>query len=209
MYCPDIHVRKGNFEYIVILFIYLLYNLLTVLYQSLLYSKGTQLYIYIHILFLYSFPNYGLSQDTEYSSWCCTLAPCFSSILNVIVCIYQSSTLSPSLFIPTAPWHECIVILKLKVIILSFNGFFWWWWGEWAHFDKLEFSHGISISTNPYASKWEKASEQGVGQNFSFWIGMWFCICQWSVIRADLVMQILGRKPNHYKLIYNYPSICE
>ena len=124
MYCPDIHVRKGNFEYIVILFIYLLYNLLTVLYQSLLYSKGTQLYIYIHILFLYSFPNYGLSQDTEYSSWCCTLAPCFLSILNVIVCIYQSSTLSPSLFIPTAPWHECIVILKLKVIILSFNCFF-------------------------------------------------------------------------------------
>ena len=82
----------GNFENIVILFVYLLYNLFKVLCQSLLYSKVTQLYIYIYIyiLFLYSFPNYSLSQDTEYSSWCYALAPCFLSILNVIVCSYQS-----------------------------------------------------------------------------------------------------------------------
>ena len=93
-------------------------------------------YIYIYILFLYSFPNYGLSQDTEYSSWCCTLAPWFLSILNVTACIYQSSTLSPSLFIPTAPWHECIVI------------FFFLICSEFCHTLKWN-SHGFTCVPHP------------------------------------------------------------
>ena len=40
------------------------------------------IYILFHILF-----HYGLSQDIEYSSLCCTIGPCCLSILYVIVCI--------------------------------------------------------------------------------------------------------------------------
>ena len=54
----------------------------------------THTYIYIHIIFKYSF-LYDLSKDTEYDSLCYTLGPCLS-ILNVMVCIYQPQTPSPS-----------------------------------------------------------------------------------------------------------------
>ena len=42
----------------------------------------TYIYILVHILF-----HYGLSQDIEYSSLCCTVGPCCLSILCIIVCI--------------------------------------------------------------------------------------------------------------------------
>ena len=42
--------------------------------------------IYICILFYILF-HYGLSQDVEYSSLCCTVGPCWLSILYIIVCI--------------------------------------------------------------------------------------------------------------------------
>ena len=57
-------------------------------------NKMTQLYTYIHFFFLYSFPL--LSQDIEYSSLCYTLGHC-SFILNIIACMNQPQTPSPSL----------------------------------------------------------------------------------------------------------------
>ena len=56
--------------------------------QSLLYSKVTQIYTYIHSFFIFFFHN-GLSQGIEYSSLCYTLGPCCLPILNVVVCIYS------------------------------------------------------------------------------------------------------------------------
>ena len=53
--------------------------------QFLLYSKVTQLYVYILFNILF---HYGLSQEIGYSSLCYTVGLCCLLILNVIVCIY-------------------------------------------------------------------------------------------------------------------------
>ena len=46
------------------------------LYQSLLCSKVTQLYIYIYLYsFFYILFHYGLSQEIGYSSLCYTVGP--------------------------------------------------------------------------------------------------------------------------------------
>ena len=60
--------------------------------QSLLYSKMTQFYIYIHSLIF--FPLW-LIENIGYSSLCYTIGPCCLSILNVIICIYQPHIPSP------------------------------------------------------------------------------------------------------------------
>ena len=52
----------------------------------LLFSKVTQLYIYIYIL-VYILFHCGLLQDIEYSSLCYAVGPCCLSILYTIVCI--------------------------------------------------------------------------------------------------------------------------
>ena len=57
------------------------------------------LYVLFYMLF-----HYGLSLATEYSSLSYTLGPCCLSILNVIVCIYQPQTPSPSL--PVCSWSK-------------------------------------------------------------------------------------------------------
>ena len=61
------------------------------------------MYIYIYIykyIYIYSLSyiifHHGLSQETGYSSLCCTVGPHCLSILNVIVCIYLLQT--PNLF---------------------------------------------------------------------------------------------------------------
>ena len=61
------------------------YSSFTVLCQSLLYSRVTQFYTYIHSFFNILF-YYGLSWEIGYSSLCSTVGPCCLSILNVIVC---------------------------------------------------------------------------------------------------------------------------
>ena len=54
-------------------------------------------YIYIHTLsFSHTIFHHILSQETAYTSLCCTVGPQYLSILNVIVCIYQLQTPSPS-----------------------------------------------------------------------------------------------------------------
>ena len=80
--------------------------------QSLLYSKVTRLYTYT--FFFYVLFHYGLSQDIVYSSLCYTLGPCCFSILNVIVCIYQSQTLSPSVSLPPSLRDVCHFSLFLS-----------------------------------------------------------------------------------------------
>ena len=60
-------------------------------------------YTYMYILFFNILFHYGLSQDNEYSSLCSTVGPCCLSILNVIVCIYQPQTPTPSLSLLTSP----------------------------------------------------------------------------------------------------------
>ena len=54
--------------------------------------------IHISILFQILFP-FGLLQNTEQSSLCYTVGPCWLSILNIVVCIWQSQT--PSLSLPS------------------------------------------------------------------------------------------------------------
>ena len=63
--------------------------------QFLLCSKVTELYIDIHFLPDTSF-HHALSQETGLSSPCCAEGSHGSSILNVIVCIYQPQTPRPS-----------------------------------------------------------------------------------------------------------------
>ena len=70
-----------------------------VLCQFLVYSKVTQSYIYIHY-FLHIIFYHVLSQETGYSSLCCTVGPHCLSILNTIVCIYQPQTPHPSHSLP-------------------------------------------------------------------------------------------------------------
>ena len=41
----------------------------------------------VYTMFFIFFFHYGLSQDIEYSSLCCTVGPCRLSILYIIVCI--------------------------------------------------------------------------------------------------------------------------
>ena len=70
----------------------------------------TYIYILFHILF-----HYGLSQDIEYSSLCYTVGPCCSSILYIIVCIWESQTPSPSLPpLPPPPWQPQVSSLSLS-----------------------------------------------------------------------------------------------
>ena len=63
-------------------------------YTSLSLSLSIYIYIYIyihtHIYFQILF-HYGLSQDIEYSSLCCTVGPCCLSLLCEVVCICQMS----------------------------------------------------------------------------------------------------------------------
>ena len=71
-----------------------------------MYSKVIQIYIYIHThiyvcvyIYIYIYTHththtlyqilfpYRLLQNTEYSSLCCTVGPCWLSSLYVVVCI--------------------------------------------------------------------------------------------------------------------------
>ena len=63
------------------------YSCFTLLCQFLLHSKMTQSYMYMHS-FCYIIFHRGPSQETVYSSLCCTVGPNCLSILNVIVCFY-------------------------------------------------------------------------------------------------------------------------
>ena len=71
--------------------------------QSLLYSKVTLVYIHTYIYMYIHFKNiifhYDLSQETGYSSLYYGGEPCLF-ILNVMVCIYQPRTPSPSPSLP-------------------------------------------------------------------------------------------------------------
>ena len=73
------------------------YRCFTMSYQSLLYSKVTQLYTSIHSFLLNILSYYGLSRDIGFSSLCYTVGSCCLSILNIIVFIYQPPIPSPSL----------------------------------------------------------------------------------------------------------------
>ena len=81
-------------------FSFLKYSWFTTLCQSLLYSKVTQLYTHMFILF-YIFFHYALSQETGYNSLCYTIGPYSLSILYIIVGVYQPQTPSPSLSLPS------------------------------------------------------------------------------------------------------------
>ena len=48
--------------------------------------------IYIYIFFFHVLFHYGLSQDTEYSSLCCTVGPCFLSSLTILTLFCMSQT---------------------------------------------------------------------------------------------------------------------
>ena len=64
--------------------------------------------VYIHTYIFFSLKKifYGLSQEIGYGFLCYTIRPCFLSILNAIVFIYQPQIPSPSLsFTPSPPWQ--------------------------------------------------------------------------------------------------------
>ena len=62
----------------------------------LLYSRVTQFYTYIYVLFNILFHS-GLSQDIKYTSLCYTVGPCWLSILCIVVCICRCDVLNLSL----------------------------------------------------------------------------------------------------------------
>ena len=78
----------------------------TMLCQSLLYNRVTQLYTYIYSSSFFIHLHYGLSQEIGYSSLCNTVGPRCLSILYIIVCTYQPQTPSPSLSLPPPPWQR-------------------------------------------------------------------------------------------------------
>ena len=67
-------------------------------------------YTYIYILFYILF-HYVLSREIRYNSLCCTVGPCCLSIPNVIVCIYQPQTPSPTLPLSAPPWQPQVCSL--------------------------------------------------------------------------------------------------
>ena len=77
-YLP-IFMFTGSFFF---LFFFLKYSWITVLCSSVLYGKVIQFYIIFHIL-----SHYHLSQDIKYISLCCTVGPCYLSILYMPACI--------------------------------------------------------------------------------------------------------------------------
>ena len=78
--------------------------------------------IHIHTFFSYILFHYVLSQEIGYSSLCYTVGPCCLSILNVIVCIYQPQTPSPSLSLPPPPWQPQVCSLCLWVCFFFVDG---------------------------------------------------------------------------------------
>ena len=76
----------------------------------------------VHIeTFFYVIFHYCLSQETLYSSLCYIVGPCLS-ILNIIVCLYQPQTPSPSLSVPhpcSAHFFNWIGLLSFFFLILS------------------------------------------------------------------------------------------
>ena len=70
-------------------------------------------YTYIHSFFSGLF-HYGLSQDIEHSSLCCTVEPCCSSILYTIVCICRPQTPNPC----CCKWHYFILFMAARSSIL-------------------------------------------------------------------------------------------
>ena len=91
-----------------------------------LYRRVTQSYIYTHSLSHIIF-HHGLSQETGYSSLCCTAGLHCPFILNVLVCMCQSQTSSPSHTLPTPLGksksvlyvHESVSVFILIFIILD------------------------------------------------------------------------------------------
>ena len=81
------------------------YSWFTTFCQFLLYSKVTQLHIYIHSLSHILFHHIP-SQVTRHSSLCCTAGFHCLSTPNAIICIYQPVTPSPSHYLPAPPWQS-------------------------------------------------------------------------------------------------------
>ena len=67
-----------------------MFFLITAMWQNDIYK-----YIFSNILF-----HYGLSQNIEYSSLCCTVGPCCLSILYIIVASTNAKLFHPP---PTSP----------------------------------------------------------------------------------------------------------
>ena len=76
--------------------------------------------LHIYTFFLNILFHYGLSQETGYSSLCYTVGPCHSSILNVIVYIYQPQTPTPSLSLPASPLATTSLI-SMSVSLFLFS----------------------------------------------------------------------------------------
>ena len=90
--------------------------------QFLLYSRVTQLYIYIHS-FSHIMFCHVLSQAIAYSSLCCTAGPHCLAILNVIVCIYEPQTPHPSHSLSLPPWQPQVCSPCLWAYLWSIDRF--------------------------------------------------------------------------------------
>ena len=89
------------------------YTWFTLFCQFLLYSKVTQLHIYIHS-FSYIILHHVSPQVIGYSSLCYTAGPHCLSTLNAIVSIYQPQTSSPS---HSLPLHSFFVLFFITVYL--------------------------------------------------------------------------------------------
>ena len=93
------------------------YSWFIILCQSLLYSKMIQLYAYIYFFFKNSFPLWFIPG----LSLCYTVGPCCLCILNMIICIYQPQTPSPSVSLPTSTLATTSLI-SMSVNLFLFRG---------------------------------------------------------------------------------------
>ena len=107
----NLHLQNGRAEVYLFIFKFLLtYSWFTMFLQFLLYSKMTQPTTHNH--FFFHFPS-GSTQETGYSSLCCTARPHHPSIQNVTVCIYQPQTPHQSPSLPHSPANKILPSMSM------------------------------------------------------------------------------------------------
>ena len=109
--------------------------------------QKSDLVIHIYTFFFPILFHCGLFHEIRYSSLCYTVGPCCLSILNVLVCIYQPQTRSPSLSLP--PWQPQVGCLCLWVWKLGF------WWFQTHPIPEQHFACWTTINFSLHTWLWD------------------------------------------------------
>ena len=112
-----------HLAFFVVLFIFIFLIEVQLIYSIVLVSGVQQsdsvIHTYISILFQILFPH-RLLQNTEQSSLCYIVGPCWLSILYIVVCICQSQTPSLSLTpVVVSKYALFIYFCRIKVLLVA------------------------------------------------------------------------------------------